>query len=49
MLQKDVRLPVYHKNIARVKKILKETDDSGSTAARARVAPTMAAVPTRGA
>jgi hypothetical protein len=40
---------VYHKNIARVKKIFKRADDSGSTAARARVAPTLTAVPTRGA
>jgi hypothetical protein len=45
MSQKDVRLPVYHKKIALIKKISKETVDSGSTATRARVAPTLAAVP----
>ena len=49
MSQKDARLPVYHKKIAPVKKILKETDASGSTATRARIAPTVAAVPMRGA
>ena len=49
MSQKDARLPVYHKKIAPVKKISKETDASGSTATRVRIAPTVAAVPTRGA
>ncbi len=49
MSQKDVRLPVYHKNIALIKKILKEADDSGPVAGCVRVAPTLAAVPTRGA
>ena len=45
MSQKDARLPVSHKKIAPVKKISKGTDASGSTATRARIAPTMAAVP----
>jgi hypothetical protein len=49
MSQKDARLPVYYKKIAPVKKILKEADDSGSIADHARIAPTVAAVPTRGA
>ena len=49
MSQKDARLPVSHKKITGVKKILKETDASGSTATRARIAPTVAAIPTRGA
>jgi hypothetical protein len=47
MSQKDVRLPVYHKNPARTKKISKGMDASGPTATRARVAPTVAAVPRR--
>ena len=45
MSQKDARLPVYHKKIAPVKKISKEMDASGSTATRARITPTLAAVP----
>ena len=49
MSQKDARLPVSHKKIAPVKTISKGTDASGSTATRARIAPTVAAVPTRGA
>ena len=49
MSQKDARLPVSHKKITGVKKISKGTDASGSTATRARIAPTVAAVPTRGA
>jgi hypothetical protein len=48
MLQKDARLPMSHKKITGVKKISKEMDASGSTATRARIAPTVAAVPTRG-
>jgi hypothetical protein len=47
MSQKDVRLYVYHKNIARVKKIFKKADDSGPVAVCVRVAPTLAAVPRR--
>ncbi len=47
MSQKDARLPVYHKKIAPVKKISKEADDSGPIATRARIAPTLAAVPVR--
>jgi hypothetical protein len=45
MSQKDARLSVSHKKITGVKKILKETDDSGPIATRARIAPTLAAVP----
>ena len=49
MSQKDARLPVSHKKITGVKKISKGTDASGSTATHSRIAPTVAAVPTRGA
>lgn len=49
MSQKDARLPVCHKKIAPVKKTSKGMDDSGSVAECARIAPTVAAVPTRGA
>ena len=47
MSQKDARLPVSHKNLAPVKKISKEVDDSGSVAVRPRGAPTLTAVPVR--
>jgi hypothetical protein len=49
MSQKDARLPVSHKNIRGVKKISKGTDDSGPIAVRVRGAPTLTAVPVRGA
>ncbi len=39
----------YDKKDARVKKISKEADDSGPVAGCVRVAPTLIAVPTRGA
>jgi len=45
MSQKDARLPVSHKNMCGVKKILKEADDSGPVAECARGAPTLTAVP----
>ena len=47
MSQKDARLPVSHKNMCGVKKILKEADDSGPVAVRPRGAPTLTAVPVR--
>ena len=47
MSQKDARLPVSYKKITGVKKILKETDDSGPVATHSRIAPTLAAVPVR--
>ena len=47
MSPKDVWPPVCYKKVRVTKKISKGMDASGPTAARARVAPTMAAVPVR--
>ena len=47
MSPKDVWSPVCYKKVRVAKKISKGVDASGPVAARARVAPTMAAVPRR--
>ncbi len=49
MSPKDVWPPVYYKKVRVTKKISKGMDASGPVAARARVAPTLTAVPRRGA
>lgn len=49
MSPKDVWPPVFYKKERVAKKISKGMDASGPTATRARVAPTVAAVPRRGA
>lgn len=49
MSPKDVWSPVCYKKVRVTKKISKGMDASGPVAARARVAPTMAAVPRRDA